>query len=80
MKTIAINISNANYEWLSVQAKQRKMAVAEIIEEMVVDASQRADEETQYLLSDPKMRQQLLTAKNRTQGIPYEVVGEKLGI
>ncbi len=80
MKMIPINVSNTDYEWLSVQAKQRKMTVATIIEEMVVDASQRADEETQYLLNDPKMRERLLTAKNCTEGIPYEVVREKLGI
>ncbi|MCH8294119.1 hypothetical protein IH992_23815 [Candidatus Poribacteria bacterium] len=39
MKTISINISNADYEWLSVQAKQRKMTVATIIEGMVSEAS-----------------------------------------
>lgn len=38
LKTIPININNADYEWLSVQAKQRKMTVATIVEEVIRDA------------------------------------------
>ncbi len=80
MKTIPIQISNEDYEWLSVQAKQRAMTVAQIIEEMVRDASESAEKETEYLLSDPKMRDRLLKSRNSTEEIPYEIVRKKLGI
>jgi hypothetical protein len=80
MKTILVNISNEDYEWLSGIAKQREMTVAGLIEEMVKDASERAEKETQYLLKSPKMRERLLKAMNSTKGIPYEIVREKLGI
>ena len=80
MKTIPIQISNEDYEWLSIVAAQREMTVAAIIEEMVEAASARAEKETQYLLSQPKMRERLLKAMQNTEGIPYEIVREKLGI
>ena len=80
MKTIPINISNADYEWLSVQAEQREMTVAQIVEEMVMDASESAEKETEYLLSALKLRDRLLKPRNSAKGIPYEVVREKLGI
>ena len=80
MQTIPIQISNEDYEWLSVQAKQRGMTVAQIIEEMVRDASESAEKETEYLLSDPKMRNRLLKSGKSAKGIPYEVVRKKLGI
>ena len=80
MKTIPIQISNADYEWLSLQAEQRGMNVAQIIEEMVRDASESAEKETEYLLNDPKMRDRLLKSGKSTKGIPYEVVRKKLGI
>ena len=80
MKTIPIQISNKDYEWLSVQAEQRGMTVAQIIEEMVRDASESAEKETKYLLRDPKMRDRLLKSGKNTKGIPYEVVRKKLGV
>lgn len=80
MKTIPIQISNEDYEWLSVQAKQREMTVAQIIEEMVSDASESAEKETEYLLSDLKMRDRLLKSGKSVKGIPYEVVRKKLGV
>ena len=80
MKTIPIQISTEDYEWLSLQAEQRGMTVAQIIEEMVRDASESAEKETAYLLSDPKMRDRLLKSGKSTKGIPYEVVRKKLGI
>ena len=80
MKTIPIQISNEDYEWLSLQAKQRAMTVAQIIEEMVSDASESAEKETEYLLNDPKMRDRLLKSGKSTKGIPYEVVRKKLGV
>ena len=80
MKTIPIQISNEDYEWLSLQAKQRAMTVAQIIEEMVSDASESAEKETEYLLNDPKMRDRLLKSRNSTEEIPYEIVREKLGV
>jgi len=39
MKTIPVNVSGADYEWLKVQADPRKMDVAPIIEELVSNAS-----------------------------------------
>jgi hypothetical protein len=36
--------------------------------------------ETAYLLKSEAMKQRLLQAKNRRDGIPFEVVREKLGI
>ena len=80
MKTIPIQISNEDYEWLSVQAEQRGMTVAQIIEEMVRDASESAEKETEYLLSDPKMKDRLLKSGKSVKGIPYEVVRKKLGV
>ena len=80
MKTIPIQISNEDYEWLSLQAEQRGITVAQIIEEMVRDTSESAEKETEYLLSDPKMRDQLLKSGQSTKGIPYEVVRKKLGV
>ena len=80
MKTIPIQISNEDYEWLSLQAKQREMPVAQIIEEMVSDASKSAEKETEYLLSKPKMRGRLLKSGKSTKRIPYGVVRKKLGV
>ena len=80
MKTIPIQISNEDYKWLSLQAKQRGMTVAQIIEKMVSDASESAEKETEYLLSDPKMRDRLLKSQHSTEKIPYEIVRKKLGI
>ena len=80
VKTIPIQISNEDYEWLSVQAEQRGMTIAQIIEEMVRDASASAEKETEYLLSNPKMRDRLLRSRHSTEEIPYKVVHKKLGI
>ncbi|MCP4218458.1 MAG: prevent-host-death protein [bacterium] len=39
-----------------------------------------AEQETAYLLKSDKMRQRLSEAMKREDGIPFEVVREKLGI
>ena len=39
-----------------------------------------AETETVYLLKSEVMRKRLLAAKERAEGIPFEVVREKLGI
>jgi len=39
-----------------------------------------SERETAYLLKSEAMKQRLLQAKNRHDGIPFEVVCEKLGI
>jgi len=39
-----------------------------------------SERETAYLLSSLTMKQRLLSAKQRTDGIPIEAVVEKLGI
>jgi antitoxin YefM len=39
-----------------------------------------SEHETAYLLKSEAMKQRLLQAKNRRDGIPFEVVREKLGI
>jgi PHD/YefM family antitoxin component YafN of YafNO toxin-antitoxin module len=39
-----------------------------------------SERETAYLLKSKKMKQRLLTAKERRKGIPFEEAREKLGI
>lgn len=39
-----------------------------------------SEKETAYLFSSPTMRERLLTAKNRQNGISLEAACEKLGI
>jgi hypothetical protein len=39
-----------------------------------------SERETAYLLKSEAMKQRLLQAKNRRDGIPFEVVRENLGI
>ena len=39
-----------------------------------------SERETAYLLKSEAMKKRLLEAKNRPDGIPFEVVREKLGI
>jgi antitoxin YefM len=39
-----------------------------------------SERETAYLLKSEAMKQRLLQAKNRRDGIPFEVVRQKLGI
>ena len=39
-----------------------------------------SEHETAYLLKSDTMKQRLVQAKNRHEGIPFEVVREKLGI
>jgi PHD/YefM family antitoxin component YafN of YafNO toxin-antitoxin module len=39
-----------------------------------------SEKETAYLLSNPTMKERLLTAKNRQNGISLEEACEKLGI
>ena len=39
-----------------------------------------SERETAYLCKSETMKQRLLQAKNRHEGIPFEVVREKLGI
>ena len=38
------------------------------------------EKETAYLLKSSRMKQRLLDAKNRKEGIPFEEVRKKLGI
>ncbi len=40
----------------------------------------QSERETAYLLKSPAMKKRLLKAKHRSEGIPFEVVREKLGI
>lgn len=39
-----------------------------------------SEKETAYLLKSEKMKQRILEAKNRTTGLTFEEVNEKLGI
>lgn len=39
-----------------------------------------SERETAYLLKSKPMQKRLLEAKERKEGIPYEVVREKLGV
>ena len=40
----------------------------------------QSERETAYLMKSPAMRKRLLKAKHREEGVPFEVVREKLGI
>lgn len=40
----------------------------------------QAERETAYLMKSPAMKKRLLKAKQRGEGVPFEVVREKLGI
>jgi PHD/YefM family antitoxin component YafN of YafNO toxin-antitoxin module len=40
----------------------------------------QSERETAYLLKSPAMKKRLLKAKHRSEGIPFEVAREKLGI
>jgi PHD/YefM family antitoxin component YafN of YafNO toxin-antitoxin module len=40
----------------------------------------QSERETAHLLKSPAMKKRLLKAKQRSQGIPFEVAREKLGI
>ncbi|MFH1147501.1 MAG: prevent-host-death protein [Pseudomonadota bacterium] len=39
----------------------------------------RSERETAYLLKSEKMKERLLAAKKRKEGIPFEMVCERLG-
>lgn len=39
----------------------------------------QSERETAYLLKSPAMKKRLLKAKQRSEGIPFEVAREKLG-
>ena len=51
-----------------------------IIYDFVKDLIENEQDETEYLLSSNKMRERILAARASDQGIPIEVVREKLGI
>jgi len=40
----------------------------------------QSERETAHLLKSPAMKKRLLKAKRRSQGIPFEVAREKLGL
>lgn len=40
----------------------------------------QSERETAYLLTSPAMKKRLLKAKHRSEGVPFEVAREKLGI
>lgn len=40
----------------------------------------QSERETAYLLKSPTMRKRLLKSKHRSEGIPFEVARERLGI
>ncbi len=40
----------------------------------------QSERETAHLLKSPAMKKRLLKAKHRSEGIPFEVAREKLGI
>jgi PHD/YefM family antitoxin component YafN of YafNO toxin-antitoxin module len=40
----------------------------------------QSERETAYLLKSPAMKKRLLKAKHRSEGIPFEVARDKVGI
>lgn len=52
----------------------------ELIYRLVAELMGEQQDETEYLLSSNKMKERLLAARESDEGIPIEVVREKLGI
>jgi hypothetical protein len=64
------------YNWIDSLSPHQFDLIYHLVEEIVG----KQEDETAYLLSSNKMKDRLLTARESDEGIPYEVVREKLGI
>lgn len=76
MKTATQKLSSTHVQYISDgRGKTTGVIVPiDLWQEMV------SERETAYLFSSEKMKERLRAAKNRQDGIPFEVVREKLGI
>jgi hypothetical protein len=64
------------HHWIDRLPPRQFELVYRLVEEFVDSEL----DETEYLLSSEKMKERLLTARESDEGIPIEVVREKLGI
>jgi hypothetical protein len=64
------------HNWIENLPPHQLDLIYRLVEELIGEQQ----DETEYLLSSNKMKERLLAARESDQGIPYEVVSEKLGI
>lgn len=64
------------HQWIDRLPPRHLDLVYRLVEELV----EEEQDETEYLLSSDKMRERLLAARESDEGIPVEVVREKLGV
>lgn len=64
------------HHWIEKLPPRQFALIYHLVEEFI----QSEYDETTYLLSSDKMKERLLAARESDEGIPYEVVREKLGI
>jgi hypothetical protein len=64
------------HQWIDELPPRQLNLVYRLVEELV----ESEQDETTYLLSSTRMKERLLAARESEEGIPVEVVREKLGI
>ncbi|MBX3056796.1 MAG: hypothetical protein KF770_10020 [Anaerolineae bacterium] len=64
------------HHWIDKLPPRQFDLVYRLVEELIDDEL----DETDYLLSSDKMKERLLAARDSGEGIPIEVVREKVGI
>ena len=69
-------MKNTNIKYVS----DEEGTIIEVIVPIDIWRDIESENETAYLLKSPNMKQRLLNAKNRQEGISLEEVYEKLGI
>ncbi len=91
MKTVHVQLSPADYEWLSVQAKQRNTTVSAIIEELVQNTEtstanvKNKVKNLQTFVKRPKvftdtdviLLRQIIQLSREGQVIPPELLGDE---
>ncbi len=91
MKAVQDQLSPADYEWLSAQAKQRNMTVSAIIEELVQNAetsttnTKNRIKNLQTFVKQPKvftdtdviLLRQIIQLSREGQVIPPELLGDE---
>ena len=90
MKAVQVQLSPADYEWLSAQAKQRNMTVSALIEELVQNAetstanAKNRIRNLQTFVKRPKvftdtdvtLLRQIIQLSREGQVIPPEIFGD----
>lgn len=64
------------HQWIDKLPPRQLNLIYHLVEELI----EGKQDETEYLLSNNKMKERLLAARESGEGIPIEVVREKLGI